>query len=139
MSCNPSMLNSASAHALEEGQHLNNRLSLQYTYALFFKQTNSNIYVDTRPFLHHYVHDVHRLTAAQQRDKYEGRHMGNFRRIYPAAAPPVQAKYEWLLQGSARMFASSMKAKAHNTIGRIQVGLCSLHSRSWVLPAFRKV
>lgn len=50
--------------------------------------------------------------------------MGNFRRIYPAAAPPVQAKYEWLLQGSARMFATSMKAKAHNTIGRIQVGLC---------------
>ena len=52
--------------------------------------------------------------------------MGNFRRIYPAAAPPVQAKYEWLLQGSARMFASSMKAKAHNTIGRIQVGLSAL-------------
>ena len=48
--------------------------------------------------------------------------MGNFRRIYPAAVPPVQAKYEWLLQGSARMFATSMKAKAHNTIGRIQVG-----------------
>ena len=53
--------------------------------------------------------------------------MGNFRRVYPAAAPPLQAKYEWLLQGSARMFATSMKAKAHNTIGRIQVGLLHLN------------
>ncbi len=64
-----------------------------------------------------------RLAAAHRRDKYEARHMGNFRRIYPASSAPLQAKYEWLLQGSARLFASSMKAKAHNTIGRIQVGL----------------
>ncbi|DBA76353.1 TPA: hypothetical protein ACH3X1_010064 [Trebouxia sp. C0004] len=54
------------------------------------------------------------------RDKYEARHMGNFRRIYPSSSALLQAKYEWLLQGSARLFASSMKAKAHNTIGRIQ-------------------
>ena len=47
--------------------------------------------------------------------------MGNFRRIYPAASAAVQAKYERLLQGSARLFASSMKAKAYHTIGRIQV------------------
>ncbi len=47
--------------------------------------------------------------------------MGDFRRIYPSSSAPLQAKYEWLLQGSARLFASSMKAKAHNTIGRIQV------------------
>ncbi|DBA78232.1 TPA: Tubulin polyglutamylase ttll13P, variant 2 [Trebouxia sp. C0005] len=61
-----------------------------------------------------------RLAAAHKRDKYEARHMGNFRRIYPSTSAPLQAKYEWLLQGSARLFASSMKAKAHNTIGRIQ-------------------
>lgn len=73
--------------------------------------------------------DLYRLAAAVKRDKYESRHMGNFRRIYPAAAPPLQAKYEWLLQGSTRVFATSMKAKAHNTIGRIQVGLSNLH---WV-------
>jgi hypothetical protein len=64
-----------------------------------------------------------RLAAAHKRDKYEARHMGNFRRIYPSSSAPLQAKYEWLLQGSARLFASSMKAKAHNTIGRIQVRL----------------
>ena len=62
-----------------------------------------------------------RLAAAHKRDKYEARHDGNFRRIYPSSSAPLQAKYEWLLQGSARLFASSMKAKAHNTIGRIQV------------------
>ena len=62
-----------------------------------------------------------RLAAAHKRDKYEARHVGNFRRIYPSSSAPLQAKYEWLLQGSARLFASSMKAKAHNTIGRIQV------------------
>ncbi len=49
--------------------------------------------------------------------------MGNFRRIYPSSSAQLQAKYEWLLQGSVRLFASSMKAKAHNTIGRIQVHL----------------
>ena len=64
-----------------------------------------------------------RLAAAHKRDKYEARHMGNFRRIYPSLSAPLQAKYEWLLQGSARLFASSMKAKAHNTIGKIQVRL----------------
>ena len=62
-----------------------------------------------------------RLTAAHKREKYESRHLGNFKRIYPSAAAPLQAKYERLLQGSARLFASSMKAKPHNTIGRIQV------------------
>lgn len=80
-----------------------------------------------------------RLAAAQKRDKYETRHLGNFRRIYPSPAAPLQAKYEWLLQGSARMFASSMKAKAHNTIGRIQV-LLLLHpwpiSRTPEIPKF---
>ena len=69
-----------------------------------------------------------RLAAAMKREKYEQRHMGNFKRIYPAAAASTQAKYERLLQGSARLFASSMKAKAYNTIGRIQVRCsCTLH------------
>ena len=62
-----------------------------------------------------------RLAAAYKREKYEARHMGNFKRIYPSSSAPLQAKYEWLLQGAARLFASSLKAKAHNTIGRIQV------------------
>lgn len=63
----------------------------------------------------------HRLAAAMKREKYEQRHIGNFRRIYPSSSAAVQAKYERLLQGSARLFASSMKAKAYSTIGRIQV------------------
>ena len=67
---------------------------------------------------------LRRLAVALKREKYEARHMGNFTRIYPSSSAPVQAKYEWLLQGSARLFATSMKAKAHNTIGRIQV--CSM-------------
>ncbi len=69
-----------------------------------------------------------RLAAAHKRDKYEARHIGNFRHIYPSTSAPLQAKYEWLLQGSARLFASSLKAKAHNTIGRIQVRLLLLAS-----------
>ena len=66
-----------------------------------------------------------RLAAAYKREKYEARHMGNFRRIYPSSSAPLQAKYEWLLQGSARLFASSLKSKAHNTIGRIQVRIAT--------------
>ena len=69
-----------------------------------------------------------RLAAAVKRDKYEQRHMGSFRCIYPSSSASVQAKYEWLLQGAARLFASSMKAKAYQTIGRIQVRLQSAFS-----------
>ena len=70
-----------------------------------------------------------RLAAAVKREKTEQRHMGNFKRIYPAASAGAQAKYERLLQGSSRLFASSMKAKAYNTIGRIQVRypVCGVH------------
>ena len=50
---NPSMLTIASGHALGSRQKFDAGLLLQSRAALLLKRTNSNIYLDPRPFLHH--------------------------------------------------------------------------------------
>lgn len=64
-----------------------------------------------------------RTEAAASRQRHEDRHMGAFSRIYPPQDPVRQALYAQALQVAAAAFAGSMKAKAHSTIERLQVGV----------------
>ena len=65
---------------------------------------------------------LRRTEAAANRQRHEDRHMGAFSRIYPTQDPVRQALYAQALQVAAAAFAGSMKAKAHSTIERLQVG-----------------
>ena len=65
---------------------------------------------------------LRRTEAAANRQRHEDRHMGAFSRIYPTQNPVRQALYAQALQVAAAAFAGSMKAKAHSTIERLQVG-----------------
>ena len=66
---------------------------------------------------------LRRTEAAANRQRHEDRHMGAFSRIYPTQDPARQALYAQALQAAAAAFAGSMKAKAHSTIERLQVGM----------------